>query len=125
MAAKAKKAAKSAQQPEKIRGIGARIKKGDRVIVVSGRDKGRKGEVLKVMAKEDRALVSGVNMVKRHQKQTARVQGGIVNREAAVHLSNIAHVDPKTGGPTRIGFKVLGDGRKVRFAKKSGEVIDV
>ncbi len=125
MAAKAKKAAKPAQQPEKIRGIGARIKKGDRVIVVSGRDKGRKGEVLKVMTKEDRALVSGVNMVKRHQKQTARVQGGIVNREAAVHLSNIAHVDPKTGGPTRIGFKMLGDGRKVRFAKKSGEVIDV
>jgi large subunit ribosomal protein L24 len=125
MAAKAKKAAKAEQRPEKIRGIGARIKKGDRVIVISGRDKGRKGEVLKIMTKEDRALVSGVNMAKRHQKQTARVQGGIVNREAAVHLSNIAHVDPKTGGPTRIGFKMLGDGRKVRFAKKSGEVIDV
>jgi large subunit ribosomal protein L24 len=125
MAAKTKKAAKAEQRPEKIRGIGARIKKGDRVIVISGRDKGRKGEVLKSMTKEDRALVSGVNMAKRHQKQTARVQGGIVNREAAVHLSNIAHVDPKTGGPTRIGFKMLGDGRKVRFAKKSGEVIDV
>ncbi|HEX3652511.1 MAG TPA: 50S ribosomal protein L24 [Rhizomicrobium sp.] len=125
MAAKAKKTAKAERQPEKIRGIGARIKKGDRVIVISGRDKGRKGEILKVMPQEDRALVSGVNMVKRHQKQTARVQGGIVNREAAVHLSNIAHVDPKTGGPTRIGFKLLGDGRKVRFAKKSGEVIDV
>jgi large subunit ribosomal protein L24 len=125
MAAKTKKAAKAEQRPEKIRGIGARIKKGDRVIVISGRDKGRKGEVLKIMTKEDRALVSGVNMAKRHQKQTARVQGGIVNREAAVHLSNIAHVDPKTGGPTRIGFKMLGDGRKVRFAKKSGEVIDV
>jgi large subunit ribosomal protein L24 len=124
MAAKAKKA-KVEQKPEKIRGIGARIKKGDRVIVISGRDRGRKGEILKVMPQEDRALVSGVNMVKRHQKQTARVQGGIVNREAPVHLSNIAHVDPKTGGPTRIGFKVLGDGRKVRFAKKSGEVIDV
>ncbi|MFL6689765.1 MAG: 50S ribosomal protein L24 [Alphaproteobacteria bacterium] len=110
---------------EKIRGTGARIKKGDRVVVVSGRDKGRKGEVLKMMTKEDRALVSGVNMVKRHQKQTARAQGGIVNREAPVHLSNIAHVDPKTGEPTRIGFRVLGDGRKVRFAKKSGEVIDV
>ena len=128
MAAKAKKkpAAKGAQpQDRKIRGIGARIKKGDRVILISGRDKGRKGEVLKVMTKEDRALVSGVNMVKRHQKQTARVQGGIVSKEAPVHLSNIAHVDPKTGGPTRIGFKVLGDGRKVRFARKSGEVIDV
>jgi large subunit ribosomal protein L24 len=125
MAAKAKKATKAEKQPEKIRGIGARIKKGDRVIVISGRDKGRKGEVLKVMTKDDRALVSGVNMMKRHQKQTARVQGGIVNREAPVHLSNIAHVDPKTGGATRIGFRVLGDGRKVRFARKSGEVIDV
>jgi large subunit ribosomal protein L24 len=127
MAAKAKKkpAAKSEKRPEKLRGIGARIKKGDRIVVVSGRDKGRKGEVLRVMPQEDRAVVSGVNMVKRHQKQTARVQGGIVNRESSIHLSNIAHVDPKTGGPTRIGFRVLGDGRKVRFAKKSGEVIDV
>ncbi|HEX3943256.1 MAG TPA: 50S ribosomal protein L24 [Rhizomicrobium sp.] len=125
MAAKAKKAAKAEQPPEKIHGIGVRIKKGDRVMIIGGRDKGRKGEVLKVMNKEDRALVSGVNMMKRHQKQTARVQGGIVNREAPIHLSNIAHIDPKTGGPTRIGFKVLGDGRKVRFAKKSGEVIDV
>src|SRR3982750_4434725 len=128
MAAKAKKktAAKAQQQADrKIRGIGARIKKGDRVVVVSGRDKGRKGEVLRVMTKEDRALVSGVNLVKRHQKQTAKVQGGIVNKEAPLHLSNIAHVDPKTGEPTRIGFRVLGDGRKVRFAKKSGEVIDV
>ncbi len=128
MAAKPKKktVAKAAQQADrKIRGIGARIKKGDRVIVISGRDKGRKGEVLKVMTKEDRALISGVNMVKRHQKQSARAQGGIVNKEAPVHLSNIAHVDPKSGEPTRIGFRVLGDGRKVRFAKKSGEVIDV
>jgi large subunit ribosomal protein L24 len=127
MAAKTKKAkaVKTDKQPEKIRGIGARIKKGDRVVVVSGRDKGRKGEVLKMMLQEDRALVSGVNMIKRHQKQTARAQGGIVNRESPIHLSNIAHVDPKTGGPTRIGFKILGDGRKVRFAKKSGEVIDV
>jgi large subunit ribosomal protein L24 len=128
MAAKTKKktAAKHRQQQDrKIRGIGARIKKGDRVVVISGRDKGRKGEVLKVRPQEDRALISGVNMVKRHQRQTAQVQGGIVNKEAPIHLSNIAHVDPKTGEPTRIGFKVLGDGRKVRFAKKSGEVIDV
>ena len=127
MAPKTKKktAAKTDQQDRKIRGIGARIKKGDRVVVISGRDKGRKGEVLKVMPQEDRALISGVNMVKRHQRQTAQVQGGIVNKEASVHLSNIAHVDPKTGGPTRIGFRVLGDGRKVRFARKSGEVIDV
>ena len=110
---------------EKIRGIGARIKKGDRVVVLSGRDKGRKGEVLRVMPQEDRAFVSGVNLVKRHQRQTARAQGGIVSKEAPIHLSNIAHMDPKTGGPTRVGFRVLGDGRKVRFAKKSGEVIDV
>src|SRR4051812_9931564 len=124
MAAKAKK--KPEQQPaEKLRGIGARIKKGDREMAITGRDKARKGQVLRMYLKDDRALVSGVNMVKRHQKQTARVQGGIVNKEAPVHLSNIAHVDPKTGGPTRIGFKVLKDGRKVRFARKSGEVIDV
>ena len=103
----------------------AKVKKGDRVIVTTGRDKGKKGEVLKVFPKEDRALVSGVNVVKRHQRQTQRVQGGIVNKEAPVHLSNLAHVDPKSGEATRVGFKVLGDGRKVRFAKKSGEVIDV
>ncbi|MBV9062534.1 MAG: 50S ribosomal protein L24 [Alphaproteobacteria bacterium] len=105
--------------------MGARIKKGDRVVVLSGRDKGRKGEVLRVMPQEDRAFVSGVNLVKRHQRQTARAQGGIVSKEAPIHLSNIAHIDPKTGGPTRVGFRMLGDGRKVRFAKKSGEVIDV
>ena len=101
------------------------IKKGDRVIVTTGRDKGKKGEVMKVMAEENRALVSGVNMVKRHQRQTQTQQGGIVNKESPIHISNLAHVDPKSGGATRVGFKVLGDGRKVRFAKKSGEVIDV
>jgi large subunit ribosomal protein L24 len=101
------------------------IKKGDRVIVTTGRDKGKKGEVLKIFPKEDRALVQGVNVVKRHQRQTQTQQGGIVNKESAIHLSNLAHVDPKSGGATRIGFKTLGDGRKVRFAKKSGEVIDV
>ena len=105
--------------------MAARIRKGDRVVVTTGRDKGKKGEVLKLFPKDDRALVSGVNVVKRHQRQTQRAQGGIVNKEAPVHLSNIAHVDPRSGGATRIGFKVLGDGRKVRFAKKSGEVIDV
>jgi large subunit ribosomal protein L24 len=103
----------------------AKVKKGDRVIVTTGRDKGKKGEVLKVFPKEDRALVSGVNVVKRHQRQTQRVQGGIVNKESPIHLSNIAHIDPRSGEATRVGFKVLGDGRKVRFAKKSGEVIDV
>lgn len=105
--------------------MSAKIRKGDRVIVTTGRDRGKKGEVLKVFPKEARALVSGVNMIKRHQRQTPRQQGGIVNKEAPVHLSNIAHVDPKSGDATRVGFKVLGDGRKVRFAKKSGEVIDV
>ncbi len=105
--------------------MGANIKKGDRVIVTTGRDKGKKGEVLKVFPKEDRALVSGINLVKRHQRQSAKVQGGIVSKEAPVHLSNLAHIDPQSGAATRIGIKVLGDGRKVRFAKKSGEVIDV
>ncbi|HTP78671.1 MAG TPA: 50S ribosomal protein L24 [Rhizomicrobium sp.] len=103
----------------------AKIKKGDRVVVTTGRDKGKKGEVMKIMADEGRALVSGVNMVKRHQRQTQKLQGGIVSKEAPIHLSNIAHADPKDGSPTRIGWKVLNDGRKVRFAKKSGEVIDV
>ena len=101
------------------------IKKGDRVIVTTGRDKGKKGEVLKVFPKDDRALVTGVNVVKRHQRQTQTQQGGIVNKEASIHLSNLAHVDPKSGKATRVGFKTLNDGRKVRFAKKSGEVIDV
>ena len=103
----------------------ARIKKGDRVIVTTGRDKGKRGNVLKVFPKEDRALVTGVNMVKRHQRQTQRLQGGIVSKESPVHLSNLAHVDPKSNEPTRIGWKELSDGRRVRFAKKSGEVIDV
>lgn len=103
----------------------ARIRKGDRVVVTTGRDKGKKGEVIKMMAEEGRALVSGVNMVKRHQKQTQKAQGGIVQKESPVHLSNLLHVDPKDGSPTRIGWKELNDGRKVRFAKKSGEVIDV
>ena len=105
--------------------MAATIKKGDRVIVTTGRDKGKKGEVLKVFPKDDRALVSNVNMVKRHTKQSAKSQGGIVSKEAAIQMSNLAHVDPKSGAATRIGWKVLGDGRKVRFAKKSGEVIDV
>ena len=103
----------------------AKIKKGDRVIVTTGRDKGKKGEVLRVFPKENRAIVSGVNTMKRHQKQTQRQQGGIVNKDLPIQLSNLAHVDPKSGEATRIGFKVLGDGRKVRFARKSGEVIDV
>ncbi len=103
----------------------AKLKKGDRVVITAGRDKGKSGEVLRVYPSESRVLVAGVNVVKRHQRQTARAQGGIVSKEAPLHLSKVAHVDPKTGGPTRVGFKRLDDGRLVRFAKKSGEVLDV
>ena len=105
--------------------MAAKLKKGDRVIVTAGRDKGKRGEILKVYPDEARVLVTGINMVKRHQKQTARVQGGIVSKEAPIHLSKVAFADPKTGEATRIGFKTLEGGRKVRFAKKSGEVLDV
>ena len=105
--------------------MAAKMRKGDRVVVISGRDKGKSGEVLRVYPAEERVLVAGVNVVKRHQRQTARVQGGIVSKEAPLHFSKIAHIDPKMGGATRIGFKVLTDGRRVRFAKKSGEVLDV
>ena len=101
------------------------IRKGDKVIVISGSDKGKKGSVLKVFPKENRALVQGVNVVKRHQRQPQTQQAGIVTTEAPIQLSNIAHVDPKSGKATRVGMKKLGDGRMVRFAKKSGEVIDV
>src|SRR5258707_7160798 len=105
--------------------MSAKIRKGDRVIVTTGRDKGKKGEVLKLFPSESRALVSGVNTIKRHQRQTPKQQGGIISKESPIDLSNIAHVDPKSGDATRVGFKILNDGRKVRFAKKSGEVIDV
>lgn len=100
-----------------------KIRKGDRVVVMSGRDKGKKGEVFKVLPKEERALVRGVNTMRRHQRQTASKEGGIVSMEAPVHLSNLALEDPKDGKPTRVGFKILPDGRKVRFAKRSGEQI--
>jgi large subunit ribosomal protein L24 len=104
--------------------MAAKIKKGDKVVVLTGRDKGKTGEVVQVMPKEERALVRGVNMVKRHQRQTANQEGGIVSKEAPLHLSNLAVADPKDGKPTRVGFKVLDDGRKVRFAKRSGDLID-
>ena len=104
--------------------MAAKIKKGDKVVVTTGRDKGRTGEVVQVMPKEERALVRGVNMVKRHQRQTAQQEGGIISKEAPVHLSNLALADPRDGKPTRVGFKILDDGRKVRFAKRSGELID-
>ena len=100
-----------------------KIKKGDHVIVLAGRDKGKHGEVIKVIPKENRALVRGVNMVRKHQKQSASAEGGIISKEAAINLSNLALEDPKDGKPTRVGFKFLEDGRKVRFSKRSGEVI--
>jgi large subunit ribosomal protein L24 len=105
--------------------MSANIRKGDNVVILSGSDKGKKGNVIKVFPKESRALVQGVNLVKRHQRQTQTQQAGIVTKEAPIHLSNLAHVDPKSGKATRVGMKKLGDGRMVRFAKKSGEVIDV
>jgi len=101
-----------------------KIKKGDKVVVITGRDKGKTGEVMKVLREENRLIVQGVHMVKRHQRQTMQVQGGIVEKEASIHVSNVAYVDPKTDKPTRVGYKTLEDGRKVRFAKRSGEVID-
>ncbi len=104
--------------------MAAKIRKGDKVVVLAGRDKGQNGEVLKVIPKEDRAIVQGVNLVKRHTAQTARQEGGIISKEATIHLSNLALADPKTGKPVRVGFKVLEDGRKVRFAKGSGDMID-
>ena len=101
-----------------------KLKKGDRVIVVAGKDKGKSGDVLKMFPKEDRAVVSGVNVARRHMKQTAAQEGGIVNKELSIHVSNLAHIDPKDGKATRVGYKVLDDGKKVRVAKRSGEVID-
>ena len=104
--------------------MAAKIKKGDKVVVLTGRDKGRTGEVVQVMPKEDRALVRGVNQVKRHQRQSMNQEGGIITKEATLNLSNLAIADPKDGKPTRVGFRVLDDGRKVRFAKRSGDLID-
>lgn len=101
-----------------------RIKKGDTVCVISGKDKGRTGQVLKVLREDSRLIVQGVNLVKRHQKQTVSQQGGIVQKEASLHISNVAHVDPASQKPTRVGFKFLDDGRKVRVAKRSGETIE-
>jgi len=104
--------------------MGAHIRKGDRVAVLSGRDKGKTGDVVKVFPKRERAVVQGVNMVKRHTRPSGGNAGGIVEKEATVHVSNLALIDPKDDKPTRVGVKILGDGRKVRFAKRSGEVID-
>jgi len=103
--------------------MAAKIRKGDKVIVLNGRDKGRTGEVFEVRPAENKALVRGVNMVKRHQKQTQAQEGGIISKEAPIHLSNIAFVG-KDGKPTRVGFKILADGKKVRIARSSGAEID-
>ncbi len=104
--------------------MAAKIKKGDKVVVVAGRDKGKTGEVRSVIPDEHRAIVGGVNLVRRHTRQTAQTEGGILSKEAPIHLSNLAIADPKTGKPTRVGFKILDDGRKVRVAKRSGDLID-
>nr|WP_321444198.1 50S ribosomal protein L24 [uncultured Cohaesibacter sp.] len=104
--------------------MAAKLKKGDRVIVLAGKDKGKSGEIVQVMPAEERALVRGINMVKRHQRQTQAQEGGIINKEAPIHLSNLALADPKDGKPTRVGFTVKEDGTKVRVAKRSGDVID-
>jgi large subunit ribosomal protein L24 len=102
-----------------------RIRKGDNVIVVSGRDKGKSGSVLRVLQADERLLVQGVNMVKRHMRASQTQAGGIVEKEATIHVSNVSLIDPDGGEPTRVGFRILEDGRKVRYAKRSGEVIDV
>ena len=104
--------------------MAAKIRKGDKVVVIAGRDKGRTGEVTRVIPADRRAIVAGVNIVKRHTRQTAKTEGGILSKEASIDLSNLAIADPKTGKPTRVGFKILDDGRKVRVAKRSGDLID-
>jgi large subunit ribosomal protein L24 len=105
--------------------MAARIRKGDRVVVISGADKGQRGEVIRVIPKEDRAVVQGVRMATRHTKPQGMGQpGGIVEREAAIHLSNLMLLDPKSDKPTKVGFRVLEDGRKVRVARVSGDVIE-
>jgi len=104
--------------------MAAKIKKGDKVVVMAGRDKGKTGEVRRVMPNEGRAIVAGVNLVRRHTKQTAQTEGGILTKESPIHLSNLAIADPTSGKPTRVGFRVLDDGRKVRVAKRSGDLID-
>lgn len=101
-----------------------KIKKGDKVIVLAGKDKGKRGEVVAMLRSDSRAVVSGVNLVKRHTRPSPQGQGGIVEKEASIHISNLAIEDPKTGQPTRVGYKILEDGRKVRVARRSGEVID-
>jgi large subunit ribosomal protein L24 len=101
-----------------------KIKKGDKVVVISGRDKGRQGEVLRVFPSEGRLIVQGVHVARRHSKPRMGDPGGIVEKELTIHISNVAHIDPQSNKPTRVGYRFLDDGRKVRFARGSGEVID-
>ena len=103
--------------------MAAKIKKGDKVVVLTGRDKGKTGEVLKIVTESNRAVVAGVNMIKKHEKPSAAGNGGVISKEAAIHLSNIALADPKDGKATRVGFKVNTDGKKERVAKRSGETL--
>jgi large subunit ribosomal protein L24 len=105
--------------------MAAKVKKGDQVIVIAGKDKGKKGEVLRVLPQENRVVVQGVNVVTKHTKPSMTNQGGLVRQEGALHVSNVALIDPKTNAATRVGFKTLEDGRKVRVARRSGEQIDV
>jgi len=105
--------------------MAAKVKKGDKVMILTGKDKGKQGEVTKVIPTESRVIVSGVNVVTRHQKPSQMDQGGIKRFEAPIHVSNVAHIDPKDGKPTRVGFRTDDHGRKIRFAKRSGEAIDV
>ncbi len=104
--------------------MAAKLKKGDRVIVIAGKDKGKKGVISKVMPDDGRAIVDGINLVRRHQKQSAAQEGGIITKSAPIQLSNLGIEDPKDGKASRVGFKIAEDGKKVRFAKRSGEVID-
>ena len=104
--------------------MAAKIRKGDKVVVLAGRDKGKTGEVTQVIPREKRALVAGINIVRRHTRPSAQGEGGVISKEAPIHLSNLAYADPKDGKATRIGFKILDDGRKVRVAKRTGDLID-
>jgi len=101
-----------------------KIKKGDEVVVLSGKDKGKRGKVLRVLRKDERVLVQGIRMVKRHTRPSQTSPGGILEKESPLHISKVALVDPKLGKPTRVGFRIVEGDRKVRFAKRSGEVID-
>ena len=104
--------------------MGSRIRKGDKVIVIAGKDKGKTGEILKEFPKKDRVIVQGVHIVKKHTRPTSGNAGGIIEKESTIHVSNLLHSDPKTDKPTRIGYRILDDGKKVRYAKQSGEIID-